>query len=54
MVFPLESILFIKHFPKVFPDDLLGVPPKWEIDLGIDLLLDTKPISIPPYRMDLA
>ena len=34
-----------------FPEDLPGVPPKREIDFGIDLLPDTQPISIPPYRM---
>ncbi|WMV24606.1 hypothetical protein MTR67_017991, partial [Solanum verrucosum] len=32
-------------------EDLPGVPPEREIDLGIDLLPDTQPISIPPYRM---
>ena len=31
-----------------------GVPHEWEIDIDIDLLLDTKPISIPPYLMALA
>ena len=35
----------------VFPEDLPGVPPLQEIDFGIDLEPDTKPISIPPYRM---
>ncbi|WMV50937.1 hypothetical protein MTR67_044322 [Solanum verrucosum] len=38
-------------FPEVFPEDLPGVPPEREIDFGIDLLPDTQPISIPPYRM---
>ncbi|XP_070018211.1 uncharacterized protein [Nicotiana sylvestris] len=28
-----------------------GLPPIREIDFGIDLLPDTQPISIPPYRM---
>ena len=27
------------------------VTPEREIDFGIDLLLDTQPISIPPYKM---
>ncbi|KAH0698841.1 hypothetical protein KY284_013056 [Solanum tuberosum] len=36
---------------EVFPDDLPGVLPEREIDFGIDLLPDTQPISIPPYRM---
>ena len=42
------------EFPDVFPEDLPGVPPKREIDFGIDLLPDTQPISIPPYKMALA
>ena len=35
----------------MFPDDLPGDPPEREIDFDIDLLPDTKPISITPYRM---
>ena len=35
----------------MFPEDLPGNPLEREIDFGIDLLLDTQPISIPPYRM---
>ncbi|KAH0691243.1 hypothetical protein KY285_018431 [Solanum tuberosum] len=50
-VLPIQSVPVVKEFPEVFPDDLLGVPPEREIDFGIDLLLDTRPISIPPYRM---
>ncbi|XP_070057068.1 uncharacterized protein [Nicotiana tomentosiformis] len=45
----LEMVDF--DFPEVFPEDLPGVPPDREIDLGIDLLPGTKLISIPPYRM---
>ena len=51
---PLESIPVVKDFPEVFPDDLLGIPLEREIDFGIDLLSDTKHISILPYRMALA
>ena len=47
----LESVPVVSEFPEVFPDDLSGVPPEREIDFGIDLLPDTQPISIPPYRM---
>ena len=48
---PLESVPIVNEFLDVFPDDLPGVPPEREIDFGIDLLPDTQPISIPPYRM---
>jgi len=39
---------------EVFPEDLPKVPLEREIDLGIDLLPDTQPIPIPPYKMALA
>ena len=48
---PLESVPVVSEFPDVFPDDLPGIPPEREIDFGIDLLPDTRPIYIPPYRM---
>ncbi|XP_070034402.1 uncharacterized protein [Nicotiana tomentosiformis] len=47
----LQSVPVVNEFPEVFPEDLPGVSPDREIDFGIDLLPDTKPISIPPYRM---
>ncbi|KAH0661557.1 hypothetical protein KY284_026488 [Solanum tuberosum] len=47
----LDSVPVVKDFLEVFPDDLPGIPPEWEIDFDIDLLPDTQPISIPPYWM---
>ena len=44
----------MREFLEVFPDDLLGISPESEIDISIDLLPDTQPIQIPPYRIDLA
>ena len=41
----------MREFLEVFPNDLPGNPPKREIDFGINLLPDTNPMSIPPYRM---
>ncbi|XP_010326483.1 uncharacterized protein [Solanum lycopersicum] len=51
---PLESVPIVRDFPKVFPNDLPGVPPEWEIDFGIDLLPGMKPILVPPSCMALA
>ena len=48
---PLELVLIDTDFPKAFLDDLLGIRPKKQIDFGIDLLPNTKHISMPPYRM---
>ncbi|WMV09562.1 hypothetical protein MTR67_002947 [Solanum verrucosum] len=47
----ISEVPVVNEFPEVFPDDLPGVPPKREINFGIDLLPDTEPIFIPPYRM---
>ena len=48
---PLHSVPVVNEFPEVFPEDLLGIPPDREIDFGIYVLPNTRPISIPPYRM---
>ncbi|XP_070013954.1 uncharacterized protein [Nicotiana sylvestris] len=47
----IDSVPVVRDFPDVFPVDLPGMPPDRDIDFGIDLVLGTKPISIPPYRM---
>ena len=47
----LEDISIIKEFPDVFPDDISGLPPDREVEFTIDLIPETEPISIPPYRM---
>ena len=39
------------EFSDVFPDELLGLPPHREIEFCIDVVSDTTPISMPPYRM---
>ena len=41
----------MNEFLDVFSEDLPGIPPEREIEFGIDLLPDTQPISISPYRM---
>ncbi|WMV18884.1 hypothetical protein MTR67_012269 [Solanum verrucosum] len=45
----LESVPIVNEFLEVFSKDLPGIPPEREIDFSVDLLLDTQPISIPPY-----
>ena len=47
----LEDIPVVKEFPDVFPKELPGLPPEREVDLSIDNLLGTAPISKAPYRM---
>ena len=48
---PIELVPVVSEFLEDFPNDIPGIPPKWEIDFGIELLPDTDPISISPYRM---
>ena len=47
----LEDIPIVKEFPDVFLDDILGLPLDREIEFVIELILGTKTISIPSYRM---
>ena len=39
------------EFIDVFPEELSGLPPQREIKFCIDVVSDTAPISMPPYRM---
>ena len=41
----------VQEFSDVFPDDLPGLPPDWEIEFRIDILLGTALVSKAPYRM---
>ena len=47
----LQSVQVVNEFIDVFPEKLPGLPPEREVEFGIDLILGTQPISIPPYRM---
>ena len=47
----IESLSIVNEFHEVFPEDLPRIPPEHEIDFGVDLDPNTKPISVPPYRM---
>ena len=47
----LEDISVIKEFPDVFPKELPGLPPEREVDMSIEVIQGTTPISRAPYRM---
>ena len=47
----LDNIPVIKDFPDVFPEELPGAPPEREVDLSIEVVQGTTPISKAPYRM---
>lgn len=44
----------VREFPEGFSDDLPSVPLGREIDFGIDLIPNTRPIFIPTYRITSA
>jgi hypothetical protein len=48
-----DNIHAIRDFSDVFPEELLGMPPDREVELVIDLLPETAPISKRPYRMSV-
>ncbi|GJV98818.1 putative reverse transcriptase domain-containing protein [Tanacetum coccineum] len=46
-----EEIVVVRDFPKVFLDDLSGLPPIREIKFWIELILGATPIAKSPYRL---
>ena len=47
----LEGCHALQEFKNVFPDEILGPPPKRDIDFTIDLVPGATPVSKTPYRM---
>ncbi|GJS96163.1 putative reverse transcriptase domain-containing protein [Tanacetum coccineum] len=39
------------HFPEVFPEDLLGLPPTRQVEFQIDLIHGAAPVAREPYRL---
>jgi hypothetical protein len=48
-----DNIRAVRDFLDVFLEELLGVPPDMDVELVIDLLPGTAPISKRPYRMSV-
>jgi hypothetical protein len=46
----LKDIPIVCEYPDVFPDDLPGMPPDWDIEFIIELQPGTAPISKRSYR----
>ena len=51
--FWLEKIPVVRDFPEVFPEELPGIPLEREVDLAIEIVPGTVPMSRAPYRMAL-
>ena len=47
----VEKILVVREFLDVFPEELPGIPLEREVDLAIEIVPGTFPMSRAPYRM---
>ena len=47
----VEKIPVVREFPDVFPEELPGIPLEREVDLSIEIVSGTVPMSRAPYRM---
>ncbi|GJW85666.1 hypothetical protein Tco_0158811 [Tanacetum coccineum] len=49
----LETIPIVQrlNFPKVFPEDLSGLPPTRQVEFQIDLVPGAAPVARAPYRL---
>ena len=47
----VEKIPVVREFPDVFPKELPGIPHEREVDLAIEFVPGTVPMSRAPYRM---
>ncbi|GJT18196.1 putative reverse transcriptase domain-containing protein [Tanacetum coccineum] len=47
----MEDVPVIHDFPKVFPEELPGLPPPRQVEFRIDLELGAAPVARAPYRL---
>ncbi|GJW14938.1 hypothetical protein Tco_0019071 [Tanacetum coccineum] len=47
----LKDVPVIQDFPEVFPDDLPGLPPPWQVEFKIELVPGAAPVARAPYRL---
>ncbi|GJU18825.1 putative reverse transcriptase domain-containing protein, partial [Tanacetum coccineum] len=47
----LDDVPIVQDFPKVFPDDLPGIPPTRQVEFQIDLIPSAAPVARAPYRL---
>ncbi|GJT89866.1 putative reverse transcriptase domain-containing protein [Tanacetum coccineum] len=50
----IEDVPIIRDFPKVFPEDLPGLPPARPVEFQIDLIPEAVPVALAPYRLALS
>ncbi|GKB22777.1 putative reverse transcriptase domain-containing protein [Tanacetum coccineum] len=47
----LEYVPIVRDFPKVFPEDLPGIPPTRQVKFQIDLVPGDAPVARAPYQL---
>ncbi|GJS63517.1 putative reverse transcriptase domain-containing protein [Tanacetum coccineum] len=47
----LEDVPIVRDFPKVFSEDLPGIPPARQVEFQIDLVPGAAPVARVPYRL---
>ncbi|GKC94717.1 putative reverse transcriptase domain-containing protein, partial [Tanacetum coccineum] len=47
----LEDVPIVRDFPKVFLEDLPGIPPARQVEFQIDLVPGAAPVARAPYRL---
>ncbi|GKF45819.1 putative reverse transcriptase domain-containing protein [Tanacetum coccineum] len=47
----LNDISVVREFEDMFPEDLSGLPPQWQVEFRIDLVPGATPITKSPYRL---
>ncbi|GJZ06146.1 hypothetical protein Tco_0539939, partial [Tanacetum coccineum] len=47
----LEDVPIVQNFPKVFPEELLGLPPTRQVEFQIDLMHGAVIVARAPYRL---
>ena len=50
----MESIPIIQNFQDVFPEEILGLPPKRNIHFTNELVTEVAPVSRDPYHMSIS
>ncbi|GJT47207.1 putative reverse transcriptase domain-containing protein [Tanacetum coccineum] len=50
----MEDVPIICDFPKVFPEELPGLPPPRKVEFRIDLVTGAAPVTRAPYRLALS
>ncbi|GJS96308.1 hypothetical protein Tco_0803276 [Tanacetum coccineum] len=47
----LEDVPVVQDFPKVYPEDLSGIPPTLKVEFQIDLIPGVVIVALVPYRL---